>query len=70
MFLKGAKNDKITFHHSKLRQQPFLQKYDEKMSNFKIRGGVGPLFDAHVPKTSYDKQAERITKMYLPISIQ
>jgi len=47
---------------------PFLQKY-EKMSNFKIRGGVGPLFDAHVPKTSYDKKAEGITKMYLSISM-
>jgi len=60
---------KLHFHHSKLRKQPFLRKYDEKMSNFKIRGGVGPLFDVHVPKTSYDKKAEGISKMYLPISI-
>jgi len=69
-FCRGPKVAKLHFHHSKLRKQPFLQKYDEKMSNFKIWGGVGPLFDAHVPKTSYDKKAEGITKMYLPISVQ
>jgi len=68
-FCRGLKVEKLHFHHSKLRKQPFLQKYDEKMSNFKIRRGVGPLFDAHVPKTSYDKKAEGITKMCLPISI-
>jgi len=66
---RGPKVEKLHFHHSKLRKQPFLQKYDEKMSNFKIRGGVRPLFAAHVLKTSYDKKAEGITKMYLPISI-
>jgi len=42
-FCGGPKVAKLHFHHSKLRKQPFLQKYDEKMSNFKIRGGVGPL---------------------------
>jgi len=68
-FCRAPKVAKLHFHHSKLRKQPFLQKYNEKMSNFKIREGVGPLFDAHVPKTSYDKKAEGITKMYLPISI-
>ena len=68
-FLQGPKVAKLHFHHSKLRKQPFLQKHDEKMSNFKILGGVGPLFDAHVPKTSHDKKSEGITKMYLPINI-
>jgi len=68
-FCRGPKVAKLHLHHSKLRKQPFLQKYDEKISNFKILGVVGPLFDAHVPKTSYDKKAEGITKMYLPINI-
>jgi len=68
-FCWGPKVAKLHFHHSKPRKQLFLQKYDEDMSNFKIREGVGPLFDAHVPKTSYDKKAEGITKMYSPISI-
>jgi len=67
-FCRGPKVAKLHFHHSKLRKQPFLQN-DWKTSNFKIRGGVGPLFDAHVPKTSCDKKAEVITKMYLSISM-
>jgi len=68
-FCRGQKVAKLHFHHSKLRKQPFLQKYDEKMSNFKIWGGVDPLFDAHVPKTSDDKKTEGITKMHLSISM-
>jgi len=69
IFLQGAKSGKITFPPLETKKTTFFQKHDEKMSNFKIRGGVGPLFDAHVPKTSYNKKAEGITKIYLPISI-
>ena len=66
-FCRGLKVEKLHFHSSKLRKQPFLQKYYEKMSSFKIQGSVGPFFDANVPKTSYDKKAEGVAKRYLPI---
>jgi len=39
-----------------------LQKSDEKMSNFKILGGLAPPSDAHAPKTFYDQKAEEYNK--------
>jgi len=32
---------KFDFHHSKLRKHLFITKFDGKMSNFKMLGGLG-----------------------------
>jgi len=41
-FPGGAKVVKFHFTHSKLRKQPFLLKFNRKMSNLKIQGGEPP----------------------------
>ena len=40
IFAEGPKVAKFNFHHSKLRKQLFCKKFDGKMSNFKILGGL------------------------------
>jgi len=55
-FSMGGKVVKFHFTHSKLRKQPFYQKFNRKTSDFKIREGLDPLplpSDAHGFQCSY-----------------
>jgi len=51
IFAGRPKVVEVHFNHSKSRKQPFSQKFDGKMSNFKIqKGALAPIFppsDAH-----------------------
>jgi len=72
IFLQGRpKVAKLHFHHSKLRKQSFLAKTDGKMSNFKILVRSWPPLPKPMPlKLLMIKRLRKITKIYLPVSMQ
>jgi len=72
IFLQGLpKVEKLHFHHSKLRKQPFFAKIDGKMSNFKILVRLWPPLPKPMPlKRLIIKKLMKITKIYSPISMQ
>jgi len=56
MFAGGAKRGKISFSPLETKKTTFFaKKYDGKMSNFKIFGGLALPSDAHASKTFHNK---------------
>jgi len=72
MFLQAwAKVAKLLFHHSKLGKQHLFAKIDGKMSNLKILVRPWPPLPKPMPlKLLMIKRPRKITKIYLPISMQ
>jgi len=62
---------KLHFHHSKLGKKLFFAIIDGKMSNFKILVRPWPPLPKPMPlKLLMIKRQRKITKIYLPISMQ
>ena len=71
MFAGAAKSGKITFSPLETKKTTFFAKIDGKMSNFKIL--VRPWLPLPKPmplKLLMIKRPRKITKIYLPISME